>query len=238
MLALSSRKITVYVFLSCVVLLGGVFPQLGKAQYYGARFDNRKFNLGFTMGLNLSKTKLTYGSVNYSKKKAEGLKYVDASNIVGINIGMITNFRINNNWDFRFVPCVSLQQRNINFYYLRETVQRQIESSNIELPVLFKFKTDFYKNVRYYILGGLKYSINLVSDKKIESDPTLLKIDRSDMSLETGFGIDFYTDRVKLSPEIRYSLGFLNVYIPETSPEGAAIRQIRTHGFTLLLNFE
>jgi hypothetical protein len=151
---------------------------------------------------------------------------------------MITNFRINNNWDFRFVPCVSLQQRNINFYYLRETVQRQIESSNIELPVLFKFKTDFYKNVRYYILGGLKYSINLVSDKKIESDPTLLKIDRSDMSLETGFGIDFYTDRVKLSPEIRYSLGFLNVYIPETSPEGAAIRQIRTHGFTLLLNFE
>jgi hypothetical protein len=158
--------------------------------------------------------------------------------VVGINLGMITSANINNNWDVRFIPGVSLQQRNIDFVYRDRTDNFKIESAYVELPLLFKFKSDFRDNYRVYILGGFKYSINLVSDKKAESDPELLKIEKTDYSFEFGFGIDIYGDRVKLSPEIRYSLGFKNIHVPESTFEGSAIRQLQSHGITLLLNFE
>jgi len=190
------------------------------------------------IGLNIADVKMYYGDVEYDRRRRQGLRGITANEVPGINIGIITNLKIWRNFDLRFIPAVSLQQRNFIYYFNNTQTERRLESSYIDLPLMLKFKSNYYAHHRVYVMSGLKYSWNLVSDKKVKQDPNLLKIDSSDLSLEFAFGIDIYGDRVKLCPEIRYSLGLRNVYYPDNTNFGYAIKMLSTQTLMICLNFE
>jgi hypothetical protein len=85
---------------------------------------------------------------------------------------------------------------------------------------------------------GIKYSINLASDKKVRDDPNLIKIEKNDLCWITSFSIDLYGEKLKLSPEITYSLGLKNIYVPENTSYGNNIKSIRSQCILVGLNFE
>jgi len=69
---------------------------------------------------------------------------------------------------------------------------------------------DRRKNFRAYVLGGAKYSIDIVSKKKTDDialspEAKYLKSLKNTVWYEAGVGFDLYFEFFKLSPEIKFS---------------------------------
>ena len=158
---------------------------------------------------------------------------------LGLNLGMISNLRIHDQVSIRFVPSVSLEQRDFNYFFQRDsTVLRKIEASYFNLPLMMQWKSKYWRRTRIYVLTGAQLGINLNSNKKVRDDPNLLKITTQDLSAVFGFGLNLYGDRVKLSPEIKYSLGLFNIYVPESTSHANAIARLSSQVITININFE
>ena len=58
--------------------------------------------------------------------------------------------------------------KNINFNHLIASNEktREISSTYLHVPLLLKFSTDRYKNIRPYVLGGLSYNYNFSSNEE------------------------------------------------------------------------
>lgn len=213
----------------------------------GARYDLRWFNLGFLAGANFSNMKIQYGNATAARFQAGSVRNVSISTTPGVVLGMITNFKLGKYIDFRITPGVSLEQRNFEYTFVNSEggdsiVERKLEAAFGEVPIWFRFKSQLYRNYRVYVQVGGKWAYNFISDARAENDPDLIKIGRQNFSLEFAFGIDIYGDRVKLAPEVRYSLGLNNLYSPsqrdQNSATGNAINGLTTSTISLVFNFE
>ena len=210
-----------------------------KGQYINnKRWDLKKYNLGFLMGLNFSdmvtKTSLPYTDPDINRT----LYSIQVESKTGISLGIITNIKLADNFDLRFIPTVAIQQRNYR-YQLRDSIEnKKLEAAYLDLPVLIRIKSNFYQNKRVYVITGFKVSSNLVSDKKVKNNPSMLKTNPLDLTWEIGAGIDLYGERVKVCPEIRYSMGLLNIYNPENTHFGEAVHRLSSQLLTLVINFE
>jgi len=80
--------------------------------------------------------------------------------------------------------------------------------------------------------------VNLVRTEEVRDDPNLIKLTRSEGALVFGFGVNMYGDKVKFSPEIRYKMGFTNVYVPENTSFATAISRLTSQMISLNFNFE
>ncbi|MFN8922969.1 MAG: porin family protein [Sphingobacteriia bacterium] len=220
------------------LLLVLALTNVGLAQWNNTKYDTRKWNLGFTMGLHMGFVRLDQGDIDPDPITGLIARDVRARPVPGINLGLIANLPLHRYFDLRFVPQVSLQQRDFTYRVRDTTFDRRLQASYMDLPLMIRFKSQFYHNYRVYVMTGLKYSLNLTSEKRVKDDPDLIKIDRKDLSIEFAWGLTLYGDRVMLSPELRYSLGVLNVYSPERTEYGNAIRSIANHTLTFSLNFE
>ena len=201
--------------------------------------DLDKFNLGFLMGINYN-TYIMDEEINV-RDEMEGTiaRNVELIPRYGLSLGIITNFRITNNLSLRIIPAVSLEQRNIDFHIEGEPVSnRQIEATYFNVPVTLQFKSNYYNRMRVYLVGGGQFGVNFASNKKVRDDPNLLKIQKQDISLVVGAGITLYGETIKLSPEIRYSVGLSNIYVPEFTNHANAINSLMSQVISLNFNFE
>jgi Outer membrane protein beta-barrel domain len=238
MLPVSPGKITVSLLLALAALISPLSAQYQK--YHES--DLRKFNLGFTMGMGIYGYDMTVQRPQTDPFSGIVLKNVEPVRQPGIYLGLITNLRIVDHIDFRFQPSVSLEQRNFKHTFIGSTadsvVFKKTENANLNLPLALKFKSDFYRSYRVYALGGVQFSANLASNKKVVNDPDAIKIQNTDFGIVAAFGIDLYGEKLKLTPEIRYVLGLPNVHISENSRFPYAISDLRSQAFIITLNFE
>ena len=239
LLSLKNRILRTSLLLVLLSLMGGS----AMGQMFAHQYDIRRFNLGFMLGANMSYVKVQYGALAPFSSKPGDVRSVDILPTPGINIGMITNLNLGYNWDLRFIPQVSLQERRFQYTFNAadfsdSLVNKTVESSWVHLPLLLKFKSDLYKNHRMYVLFGGSAEFNLVSDERALNNPDLIRIKRFNAQLEFGAGFDLYTSKVKISPEIRYSLGLLNIYSPENFALASTLKGIQAHTISLIFNFE
>jgi len=228
-------------FLTICGLLLGVSVMAQKWHH----FDRRKFNLGFSMGLSYNSYKMTSQINAKDLGTGEVVRRVKLTPKPGIYLGLITNFKVSNNFDIRFVPNVTLEERDFRFLMDTTTivvsdpvVNKKIEASNLNLPLTVKFKSDYYQNVRVYIALGGQLSINMASTKKVLNDPDLLKTERVDWAGVAAFGIDLYGEKLKLTPEIKYTLGARNIYVPDNTRFSNAISNLFNQTIVFSINFE
>jgi hypothetical protein len=217
-------------------------------QVFGQRmhhFDVRKFNLGFTMGLNVAGYNMTVQNNQYDEQSNQLLKSVDLVRKPGIYLGLITNLKLHNNIDVRFLPAVSLEERDFLFHidtsfsgYGEPLVRKKIEASYLNLPVVIKFKSNYYNRVRVYTQFGIQPGFNLSSNKKVKNDLDLLKIQGTDVSFFASFGVDLYGERLKLSPEIRFTSGLRNLYVSDRTRFPFAISDLLSQVLVFNINFE
>jgi len=232
------HRFTKYIQFIVIIFLMNFLPQSIEAQVNNKRWDLKRYNLGFMMGLNFSdmitKTSLPY----YDPDINRTLFNIEVKSKVGISLGIITNIKISDNFDFRFIPTVAIQQRNYRYFYKDSVEDKKLEAAYLDVPVLLRIKSNFYQNKRVYVITGFKFSSNLVSDKKVRNNPSIIKTNPLDLTLEMGVGIDLYGERVKVCPELRYSMGLLNIYNPENTHFGEAIHKLSSQLLTLVINFE
>lgn len=201
-------------------------------------YDNKPIHFGFLIGLNTLDFKLTPVS-----NVEDELFVIQSQNQKGFNLGVVSNMRLGNNLDFRFIPTLSLAERRI-FYTLNDNTvltdeNKKIESTFIEFPLSIKYKSSRYNNGRAYIMTGLKYSLDLASQRNIDDEGLeIVKIKKDDFLYEIGLGLDFYLPYFKFSPELKANFGLTNLVVNDGSIYSRSIKGMKTRGFSISFTFE
>lgn len=205
-------------------------------------YDDKYLHFGFTLGFNAMDFIVT-PSQQYL---ASDSLYPEVSKLnPGINIQIVTNARLSDHFDLRFLPGVSFGQRTIRFYKSQVLYndRQHLESSFLEFPLLLKYKGERLNNVRPYVIGGLNFRYDLAGKKEYDEDkPIYIRLKRPDLYYEAGAGLDFYLTYFKLSVEAKMSNGFGNVLVMEPAPGHPefyrAIEKLKSQIWVLSFHFE
>ena len=221
-----------------MIFLTNIFAQRHTVPLNLPNYDRKVIHFGFLIGLNSMDFKISQNNIS-----SDSLFILQSQEQKGFNLGIVSNLRLGRNSDLRFLPTLSFVSRRINYSIktkdLVEQINKEVESTFIEFPINLKFKSNRYNNGRAYLITGAKYSIDLASKKNIEDDDNeLIKLNKGDLMYEIGFGIDFYLQYFKFSPEFKATFGLINMLIPDDGVYNNSIEKLMTRGFTLTFTFE
>jgi len=178
--------------------------------------DDRPIHFGFCLGLN---TMNFVVHTNYQGYLIKGYIASVSAPTPGFHIQVVSNYRLGEYFDFRFLPGVSFGQRTLNFFKADTIIKygdQKLESNFLEFPFLIKYKSKRLNNFRPYIITGLNFRYDLAKTLS-EDDYIFIALKKFDVYYEAGAGIDCYMPFFKMSIELKFSLGFLNVLRPRSN---------------------
>ena len=205
-------------FLSLFFLSLSIYSQKNNAKISNLQnFDQRKLHFGYYVGVNNYNYKLDY-ILNPEKKTL-------VSDQIGINVGLIGDLKLKKNLNLRFEPGLYTNKSDIVFYNRQNFTKnsdtlRSIKSTYIHLPLLIKYSSRRYNNLKPYVLAGLSTSFNLSSNQNSPEDNNndVFRLKTNTFYYELGFGIDFYLQYFKFSPSIRGVFSLKNELVPDLDP--------------------
>ena len=216
------------------------FCQKYKKPHNLPRYDFQKIHFGFTLGINNLNFNLQENSKTTNN---DTLKTLHTKSQKGFNLGIVSNLRISKYTDLRFVPALIFGERHLYYGFsdslgINNTIKK-IESTMLDFPIYIKYKSERYNNFRTYIISGIKYSMDIASQDKInDNGEEIVKLKRNDLMGEIGFGIDIYLEYFKFSPQIKISYGILNLLTKDQTIYTQSINRLTTNGWMLSFTFE
>jgi hypothetical protein len=162
----------------------------------------------------------------------------------GFNLQIISNLRVGDYFDLRFLPGFSFVERNIDYDYLSKNKPdrvNKIESVLVELPFQVRYKSAPYRDKRAFVMAGIKYSYDIQSKSRSRQSSTIPRISPTDYQAEVGVGLQMFFPYFIFSPEIKFShgLGNILIYSPASDLRGATnIEKLMSRTFTVSLHFE
>ena len=202
-------------------------------------FDKRRIHYGFYLGVNQNDFKLNLR--NSSIQDAD----ITVEPSSGFNVGLIADLRLHKNLNLRLEPGLMTNSKTIYFNHLntpRDSV-REISSTFLHVPLILKFSTDRYKNIRPYVLAGVSYDYNFTSNERNQDDNSAgqFRMQTHNFMYEVGIGIDIYLYFFKFSPSIRGVFAINNEIKYDDDPNSqwtAPVNFMGTRGVFLSLAFE
>jgi len=212
--------------------------QTSRGNYNFLGFEQKPYFFGITLGYNTARYDVFY-SKNFILN--DSIRTAQSAAGPGFNLGIVSNLKVGDYFDFRFLPTLSFAERNIQF--AKQTAGRipsqQFESVFVELPFQIRYKSQPYNDIRLFIIGGVKYSFDVASDSRARQADSLVKISPTDFAFEYGAGIQFFFPYFIFSPELKVSHGLSNVLIfDEDLERSRVIEKILSRAFTISLHFE
>lgn len=228
-----SSKRYAYVLLAALIACSSATAQeQRRPQRWGGGVDDEQLHFGFSFHYINADYKIALKPdwqrpyYEGSTQVADSLYGVYSPFHHGIGLGLLADLKLSENANLRFTPTLVFSNKTVNYRYTTNTmsyddtqgivdsrhdrnISKLVRASYIDLPLLFKFKSDRKGNYRGYLIGGGKYSINVVSGKRYNDGDMaplekLLKSKPGYFSYEAGIGFDLYFDYFKMSPEIRW----------------------------------
>lgn len=175
-------------------------------QRWGGGVDYEKIHFGFS-----------FHYVASSFKVFSNDDRIESPLKTGVGLGLLSDLRLGENADLRFSPTILFAKKKLDYNYdPNDPISKIVRASLLELPLTFKFKSDRRENYRIYLLGGGKYSRNVIpknksDDSSLSDEEKYVKIKPDFFSYEFGLGVDVYFEYFKMSPEIKWSQSFGNV---------------------------
>ena len=205
-------------------------------------FDDSKIHYGFYLGINQNDFKVNYRPSNFPNT------VVEITPTLGFNVGLIADFRVHKNVNLRFEPGLISNSKTIYFNNSptlnteRDSI-REIGSTYLHLPLVFKFSSDRWNNVRPYVLAGVSYDHNFSSNQENSDDNFSgeFRMKTSNFMYELGVGVDIYLSFFKFSPSIRGVFAMNRELIDDNnsnSPWTSPINIFSTRGVFLNFSFE
>ena len=255
-----------YIFIGLLLLV-----QLGAfAQMWGVpnltTFDDKKIHFGFTLGLNTMDLNFShyhtlddnpaFNAGEVSALNPDYLLELDSVGrmvradiptlLPGFTVGIVSNLRITENLDLRFIPGLSFGSRdlffNVPIHDLNDPANVEsyaLRSTYLDFPFLLKYKSKRIINQRPHMIGGLAVRYDISKSAKEE----LFRLKNGTVYAEAGMGWDSYLQFFRLSTELKYSFGLNNALAaPPVEPQpkyyNQAFKRISTHMLTLSFHFE
>ncbi|MEO9053154.1 MAG: outer membrane beta-barrel protein [Ginsengibacter sp.] len=175
--------------------------------------DDRPYHFGINIGYNKSHFNFTHHD---RFLRYDSIMDVESINNAGINLAWLVNVRMSNHFDLRLHP-LDLTFSEKAFVYTQKYSQdtsttKKIQSITLSFPVHIAFSSDRIKNFKVYTIAGGKFDYDLASNAGASKAEDLIKLNRSDVSVELGLGFHIYFPFFVLSPEIKLSSGLMNLH--------------------------
>ena len=180
--------------------------------------DDKLLHFGFTVGLNTMDFKIEQATF----KATDSIRlYADLYRLQpGFHVSMVSNLRLHEYLDLRFLPGIAFGQREI--YYIDESLEQveysrqRINSSYVEFPLLLKYKAKRVNNFRPYLISGGNIRLDLAAKKDYNEEKNIyVRLKPIDYYYEIGVGFDSYLMYFKLSTELKYSIGMRDVLLKD-----------------------
>lgn len=228
-------SVIIALHLGCLGVLAQDYTSTKKKVKNYQHVDDKAIHFGFCVGMNV---------MDFNISHVVDTLLANVSTLsTGFQIQAVSVARLTDKLEFRFLPGVAFGQRDLAFYNLNNqpfgTVQ-QLESSYIELPMLFKYKSVRVNNYRAFLVGGLNPRFDLAKTYR-EEDDIYMDLKLNDLCYELGAGFDFYLPYFKLSIELRGSWGLFNVLNPRSSPHQEyqnALKKLRSSVYMISFYIE
>lgn len=219
-IALLNKPVLRLLFLFLILLTG----QIASAQLFTKErilnrenFDKQRWTFGFYMGLNTYDYKFDYNELVPEE--------IETQRSTGFNVGVLSDLRLNDYLNLRFEPGVAFARRDLIFSdpsFTTENQQlREVNSTNIQLPLLLKVSTKRLNNWKPFIIGGASYSHNLSSNEENPDDNSAGQFRQKTgvFNYEMGVGVDIYLYYFKFTPSIRGVFAINDELVRDANPD-------------------
>ncbi len=232
----------------CVFLcISTLIAQKKERVEYLPNFDKKQLHFGYYLGLNQKSFKVNFNdSPSSLNGGTDNLVSVEES--IGFNIGLVVDYKLNENLNIRFEPGLSSNTKTLTFNnpFIPNTDKdriREVPGTYFRMPLLLKFSTNRLDNMRAFVIGGVSYDYNFSSNQDNTDDNFQgeFRMKKSNFMYEVGVGVDLYLFYFKFSPSIRGIFAINNEIVPDSnaaSPWTAPINYFGTRGVFINFTFE
>ena len=230
------RKIVFFFLLAGVAT--NMDAQKAKGNYNFLDFQSKPYYFGITLAYNKADFRL-FRSSDFIE--SDSVATVQDVNGPGFNLGIVTNLKVGNYFDFRLLPTLSFAERNIQYKNpeRRDFQTRKIQQVLVELPFHVRYKSAPYNDIRLFVIAGVKYTFDVASDSRARQANELVKIAPTDFAAEYGVGAQFFFPYFIFSPEFKISQGISNILIYDNNlEESTVLEKVLSRTFTLSFHFE
>ncbi len=221
--------------------------------------DDKLIHFGFFLGVDMLSYRIQENDslTQLGMPHSDGHVYHPRTMAVGpgFEVGFITDLRLTKHLNLRFTPSLSFGERIVNYksytndkigYTNQAKDKPNVLTIPVSIPLYLKWSAEREINHRPYVIvgGGVQFECFRDKDKMILHKPF-------DAFVSAGFGCDLYFRWFKLSPEIKYQIGFLDAHVPtnRTQEEGwglsageyfytDAIKKMTHQRISIVFNFE
>jgi hypothetical protein len=225
--------------------------------------DDKMTSYGFFLGTHTATYQLKYSPEFLDPANAanNSIHSIFPKYTPGFSLGFIGILRFHDQVNLIFTPKIGFYEYKVDVNYFDgatvnypnnttpgsnnamtnlgyRTEELVNEATQVELPLVFKYRSMRFNNTRMYFIGGGSYLFNTKSQEEINLDPIVTA--GRDFTVEAGMGFEIYFKYFKFAPEIRFSHGLNNLYLADkNAPEiRDAISSLRRKGISILLNFQ
>jgi hypothetical protein len=235
------------ILLSILMLTSIGWSQRNPVTQNYRKFDNKLIHFGFMLGVNTADFSTRYKPNMLTEYN---MYSIENESQPGFQLGIISSLKIGTPLiRLRFIPSLSFQERILNYSFYEENDEGEIElvddeqrigSTNLDFPLLFKFRTKRYNNFAAYAILGAQYTLDLQSQEDAAqkfSDP-FIKIKRDDIQGQVGAGFDFFLPFFKFGIELKLSHGLINGFIQDGTRLSKPIDALYNRVWWFSLTFE
>lgn len=237
----------IFISILFVLVLSLGFAQRNPVTQNYRKFDKKLIHFGFMLGVNTADFSTRYKPNMLTEYNTYS---IENKSQPGFQLGIISSLKVGTPLiRLRFVPSLSFQERVLNYSYYEENDEGEIElveeeqrigSTNLDFPLMFKFRTKRYNNFAAYAIMGAQYTLDLQSQEDAAqkfADP-FIKIKRDDIQGQVGAGFDFFLPFFKFGIELKLSHGLINGFIQDGTRLSKPIDALYNRVWWFSLTFE
>lgn len=204
--------------------------------------DKDLLSWGYFLGLN---------SYDFKFEYEQDRKDILVETSLGFNVGLIGDIRLNDYFNVRFEPGLTISQRNLQYdpsyfdgmEFTDADLMREVKSTYIHLPLLLKISTKRVNNIKPFIVGGFSTALNLSSNEENPDDNSAgqFRSKKNMLFYELGFGIDFYLFYFKFTPSVRGVFALNDELVRDVDPNSpwtSNINTMKTRGVFVNFTFQ
>lgn len=202
-------------FIFIFLAFGSISAQKRDIVEYQQNWDKQKVFWGYYLGLNLKSYNISYIDNNN--------QFINVEPNIGFNVGLIGDYRLHKNINLRLEPGLSSNSKVLDFTYInggeKDSI-RNVNSTYLRIPLLLKFSTDRFNNIRPYTIGGVSYDYNFSSNQDNPEDNSNgeFRMKKNNFTYELGLGIDIYLPYFIFSPSIRGVFAITDELVRDDDP--------------------
>lgn len=163
--------------------------------------DQKMYHLGFCLGVHGQDMNLIHTGNHelYAEIPSYG---------VGFSVGIIGDRYISEYFNLRLIPTLHFGEKDFVFKDQINGIEYKtsVKGNYLSLPLQVKINAGRIDNYRPYITVGGYAAMNVSNEKD-----TMIRLKKMDYGLEFGLGCNFYLPLFKLCPELKFSLGLVDI---------------------------